>query len=173
MVGAPFGTPRRRRNRSGPVSFFWWVEVNLCACLDWKRRESGGVSRRIVLDDQPPGETTPKELGFRFILNKSGKLLLTAKGEQYFDAIRTPIRGILQATDAIRYMPGRRRVLLTLTPCFAAASLLLLLQDFKTKHPGVELDLIAITRVVDLDRENVDLATRRGAAAGLLMWQIR
>jgi LysR family transcriptional regulator, glycine cleavage system transcriptional activator len=103
------------------------------------------------------------ELGIRLVVNTKGKLLLTAKGEQYFDAIKAPLRGILQATDAIRSMPGRRCVSLTLTPSFAAGWLLPLLQDFKTKHPDVELDLIATTRVVDLDRENVDLAIRRGS----------
>jgi LysR family transcriptional regulator, glycine cleavage system transcriptional activator len=103
-----------------------------------------------------------KEMGVRLVVNNKGRLLLTAKGEQYFDAIRSPLRGILQATDAIRSMPGRRRVSLTLTPSFAAGWLLPLLQDAKAKHPDVELDLIATTRVVDLARENVDLAIRRG-----------
>jgi LysR family glycine cleavage system transcriptional activator len=103
-----------------------------------------------------------KELGVRLVVNERGKILLTAKGEQYFEAIRTPLRGILHATDAIRSMPGRRRVSLTLTPSFAAGWLRPLLQDAKAKHPDVELDLIATTRVVDLARENIDLAIRRG-----------
>jgi LysR family glycine cleavage system transcriptional activator len=103
-----------------------------------------------------------KELGVRLVVNEKGKLLLTAKGEQYFDAIKIQLRGILQATDAIRSMPGRRRVSLTLTPSFAAGWLLPLLQDAKAKHPDMELDLIATTRVVDLARENIDLAIRRG-----------
>jgi LysR family transcriptional regulator, glycine cleavage system transcriptional activator len=104
-----------------------------------------------------------QELGVRLVVNERGKLLLTAKGEQYFEAIRIPIRGILQATDAVRSMPGRRRVSVTLTPSFAAGWLLPLLQDAQAKHPDVELDLIATTRVMDLARENVDLAIRRGS----------
>ncbi len=104
-----------------------------------------------------------KELGVRLVVNQNGKLLLTTKGEQYFAAIRNPLRAILEATGEIRSMPGRRRVSLTLTPSFAAGWLLPLLQNFNAMHPDVELDLIATTRVVDLVRENVDLAIRRGS----------
>lgn len=121
-----------------------------------------GVSPSSVSHQVKALET---ELGVRLVVNEKGKLLLTKKGEQYFEAIRAPLRGILQATDEIRSMPGRRRVSLTLTPSFAAGWLLPLLQDFKAKHSDVELDLITTTRVVDLARENVDLAIRRGSGS--------
>lgn len=125
-----------------------------------KASERLGVSASSVSHQV---KTLEKELGVRLVVNKKGKLLLTAKGDQYFDAIRVPMRGILEATDTIRSRHGRRRVSLTLTPSFAAGWLLPLLQELSIKHPDVDLDLIATTQVVDLARDNVDLAIRRGS----------
>lgn len=107
-------------------------------------------------------KTLERELSVRLVENKGGKLRLTTQGEQYFNAIKGPLRDLLQATDAIRSNPGRRRVSLTLTPSFAAGWLLPQLQQFQLKHPDIELDLITTTRVLDLSRDNIDLAIRRG-----------
>lgn len=103
-----------------------------------------------------------KELGVRLLQNRKGKLHLTADGKQYFNAIHGPLTQLLEATEDIRSAPDHRRVSLTLTPSFAAGWLLPLLEDFNLKNPDIELDLIATTAVVDLARENVDLAIRRG-----------
>ncbi|WP_171103807.1 MULTISPECIES: LysR substrate-binding domain-containing protein [unclassified Ruegeria] len=102
------------------------------------------------------------ELGVRLIENRRGRLFLTPDGSQFFDRIKGPMSEILRATEAIRSMPGRKRISLTLTPSFAAGWLLPRLADLERKHPDLEVNLVTTTRVVDLERENVDLAIRRG-----------
>lgn len=103
-----------------------------------------------------------KELGVRLLENRKGKLRLTAEGERYFEMIREPLSRIQKATEDIRSTPGRRIVSVTLTPSFASSWLMPRLQDLINQHPDVELNLITTTRVVDMVRENVDLAIRRG-----------
>ncbi len=102
------------------------------------------------------------ELGVRLIENRKGKLILTPDGASYFDQIKGPMTQILRATETIRSMPGRKRVSLTLTPSFAVGWLMPRLIDLERVHPDLEVNLITTTRVVDLARENVDLAIRRG-----------
>ncbi len=103
------------------------------------------------------------ELGVRLIENRKGKLHLLADGIRYFERIRQPMIEILRATEAVRSAPGRKRVSLTLTPSFAAGWLMPRLLDLDRKHPDLEINLVTTTRVVDLLRENVDLAIRRGS----------
>lgn len=103
-----------------------------------------------------------EELGVRLLQNRKGRLYLTADGKQYFEAINGPLSQLLTATEEIRSRPGRKRVSLTLTPSFAAGWLMRLLGEFQKENPDLELDLIATTAVVDLERESVDLAIRRG-----------
>lgn len=102
------------------------------------------------------------ELGVRLIENRRGKLVPTADGALYFEQIKGPMAEILRATESVRSMPGRKRVSLTLTPSFAVGWLMPRLIDLDCAQPDLEVNLITTTRVVDLARENVDLAIRRG-----------
>lgn len=102
------------------------------------------------------------ELGIRLIENRKGKLILTTDGTQFFSQIKNPMNAILEATEVIRSAPGRRRVSLTLTPSFAAGWLMPRLLELDRSHPDLEINLITTTRVVNLERENIDLAIRRG-----------
>ncbi|MEM8731836.1 MAG: LysR substrate-binding domain-containing protein [Pseudomonadota bacterium] len=103
------------------------------------------------------------ELGARLIQNRRGKLYLTVDGAQFFDRIKGPMSDILRATEIVRSTPDRKRVTLTLTPSFAADWLMHRLRDLEHTHPDLEINLITTTKVVDLSRENVDLAIRRGS----------
>ena len=115
------------------------------------------------------------ELGVRLIENRKGRLFLTADGKQYFNQIKDPMSEIVRATDLVRSSPVRKRVTLTLTPSFAAEWFMHRLADLEDQHPDIEVSLLSTTRVVDLTRENVDLAIRRGTghwpgfAADMLM----
>jgi len=107
-------------------------------------------------------KTLERELGIRLVENRKGRLHLTVDGVQFFERIKAPMTEILKASEAMRSAPGRRRVSLTLTPSFAAGWLMPRLLDLDRKHPDLEINLITTTRVVDLEKENVDLAIRRG-----------
>jgi LysR family glycine cleavage system transcriptional activator len=57
---------------------------------------------------------------------------------------------------------GRNVVRLTLPPSLAASWLIPQLSAFERSSPDVELQLVPTTRVVDLKRDQVDLAVRHG-----------
>lgn len=102
------------------------------------------------------------ELGVRLIENRKGKLHLTADGKQFFSQIKDPMSAIVRATEQVRSSPTRKRVTVTMTPSFAAGWFLHRIVDLEAAHSDIEVNLVTTTRVVDLEREGVDLAIRRG-----------
>ncbi|MEP3276878.1 MAG: LysR substrate-binding domain-containing protein [Stappiaceae bacterium] len=104
------------------------------------------------------------ELGVRLFDHNKGKRRLTADGLRYFQAVEQPLRQILEATEGVRSTPGQRKASITLTPSLAVNWLMPKLRQFNLQHPDIELNLVTTTRVVDLVRENVDLAIRRGTS---------
>ena len=90
---------------------------------------------------------------------------LTAAGRRYLDQIDPAIRQIQAATEAMLRPAGRNVVRLTLPPSLAATWLIPQLGTFERDHPDIELQLVATTRVVDLQRDQVDLAIRHGKGA--------
>ena len=124
-----------------------------------KAAKSLGISASSISHQLKAFES---ELGVRLIENRKGKYHLTADGARYFLAIEEPLTRIHSATEDIRSAPGRQRVSLTLTPSFAANWLMPRMRDLAREHPDLELNLMTTTRVIDLTRENIDLAIRRG-----------
>lgn len=68
-----------------------------------------------------------------------------------------------------------RPLVVSAPPAFAARWLVPRLTRFQDAHPGVDLHLSATLRLVDLDREGVDLAIRYGSGRypGLLVERLR
>ncbi len=91
-----------------------------------------------------------------------GRAELTEVGRRYLEQIDPAIRQIQAATEAILPASGRSVVRLTLPPSLAAAWLIPRLGDFERKQPKIDLQLVPTTRVVDLGRDQVDLAIRHG-----------
>jgi LysR family glycine cleavage system transcriptional activator len=87
---------------------------------------------------------------------------LTPVGRRYLEQIEPALRQIQAATEAILRPTGRAVVRLTLPPSLAASWLIPQLSAFEQAHPDVDLQLVATTRVVDLKRDQVDLAVRHG-----------
>ncbi|MEX2630507.1 MAG: LysR substrate-binding domain-containing protein [Tistlia sp.] len=94
-----------------------------------------------------------------------GGVRLTAAGRRYLEQIDPAIRQIEIATEALLHPGGRSVVRLTLPPSLAASWLIARLGGFERAHPDVELQLVATTRVLDLRRDQVDLAIRHGKGA--------
>ncbi len=90
---------------------------------------------------------------------------LTAAGRRYLEQIDPALRQIQAATEAILRPTGRNVVRLTLPPSLAASWLIPQLSAFERAHPDVDLQLVPTTRVVDLKRDQVDLAVRHGKGA--------
>jgi LysR family transcriptional regulator, glycine cleavage system transcriptional activator len=97
------------------------------------------------------------------LFDRSGPgVRLTAAGRRYLDGIDPAIRQIQAATEAMLRPTGRNVVRLTLPPSLAATWLIPQLSAFERAHSDVELQLVPTTRVVDLKRDQVDLAVRHG-----------
>ena len=72
---------------------------------------------------------------------------------------------IHMAAAALLPASGRAMVRLTLPPSLAATWLIPKLGAFEREHPEIDLQLITTTRVVDLRRDQVELAVRHGKGA--------
>lgn len=97
------------------------------------------------------------------LIDRSGpRPVLTEAGKRYLAQIEPALLQIHAATDALLPASGRRTVRLTLPSSFAAMWLVPKLGVFERTHPDIDLQLMMTTRVVDLKREQVDLAIRHG-----------
>ena len=100
------------------------------------------------------------------LFDRSGAgVRLTAAGRRYLEQIDPALRQIQAATEAVLRPGGRNVVRLTLPPSLAATWLIPQLDAFEREHPDLELQLVPTTRVVDLLRDQVDLAVRHGKGA--------
>jgi LysR family glycine cleavage system transcriptional activator len=100
------------------------------------------------------------------LFDRSGKRpTLTDTGRRYLDQIEPAMRQIHAATEALLSASGRSAVRLTLAPSLAATWLIPRLGAFEREHPEIDLQLITTTRVVDLMREQMDVAIRHGKGA--------
>ncbi len=97
------------------------------------------------------------------LIDRSGKRpKLTDTGRRYLEQIEPAMRQIHIATEALLPATGRRTVRITLPPSLATMWLIPMLGAFEREFPEIDLQLIATTRVVDLARDQVDLAIRHG-----------
>ncbi len=87
---------------------------------------------------------------------------LTEAGRRYLEQVDPAIRQLQAATAAMIRPGGRALVRLTAPPSLAATWLIPYLGDFERECPGVELALVPTTRVLELRRDQVDLAVRHG-----------
>ena len=87
---------------------------------------------------------------------------LTETGRRYLDQIDPAIRQIQAATESVLPSRGRQAVRLTMPPTIAAAWIIPRLSALERTHPEIDMQLVPTTRVVDLRRDQVDLAIRHG-----------
>ncbi|GMG81023.1 transcriptional regulator GcvA [Paralimibaculum aggregatum] len=92
----------------------------------------------------------------------SGRLVLTETGRRYLARIEPALREIEAATAEVLPARGRTGVRLTLPTSFAATWLIPRLGAFEAANPGIDVQLVLTARLVDLVRDQVDLAIRHG-----------
>ncbi|HKJ77472.1 MAG TPA: transcriptional regulator GcvA [Gammaproteobacteria bacterium] len=68
-----------------------------------------------------------------------------------------------RAVDRLRPRQGAGPLVVSAPPAFAARWLVTRLDDFHTRHPDIELRLLATRRLVDFAVEDVDVAVRFGS----------
>ncbi|WP_420405808.1 LysR substrate-binding domain-containing protein [Nisaea sp.] len=92
----------------------------------------------------------------------SRRLVLTETGTRFLARIDPAIRELEAATRAVLPSEGHAVVRVTLPTSMAATWLLPRLGAFEAANPDVDLQLVPTTRVVDLLRDQIDLAIRYG-----------
>ena len=103
-----------------------------------------------------------EQLGMALFQRKPRALALTEAGQQLYPAAAQVLATMRAATERLRALSGRRRLSVTTTQSFASLWLIPRLAGFTRAHPEVDVRISAETRVLDLERDGLDLAIRHG-----------
>ena len=98
-------------------------------------------------------------LGVPLFERRPRALLLTPAGEQLQRAVELAFAELRAVATELRG-DDEPTLTLTTTQAFAAFWLIPRLEDFRHRHPGVDIRISADTRVVDLERGRFDAAVR-------------
>jgi DNA-binding transcriptional LysR family regulator len=144
-----------------PLDLFrGFVAVGRCMSVTAAARELAitqpALSRQIrALEDA---------LGCALFERRHRSLEFTPEGSRLFRLADVWLEQLGDAIDELR-PADPSSVSLTTSPGFAALWLLPRMGDFQRAHPDIDLRLVASYRLMDLERENLDLAIRYCPAA--------
>ncbi len=105
-------------------------------------------------------------LGQPLIVRDGRGLRLTEAGETGLGDLARGFAHLEQGVARIRAHDGRRRLVLTVEPSFAAAWLVPRLDRFRALCPDIDVLVDSSSALADLDRNAADVAIRFGAAHG-------
>jgi DNA-binding transcriptional LysR family regulator len=100
-----------------------------------------------------------EQLGVALFQRRHRALALTESGRHFHQAVGDALRVLQEAAVRIRG-PGARRLTLSTTIGFASLWLIPRLNDFRARHPDIDIRIDANNRLIDLAREEVDVAIR-------------
>ena len=99
-------------------------------------------------------------LGVPLFERKHRSLALTEAGRIMQRAVVDCLERLRDATTRVRATSALRHVAITCTPGFASLWLIPRLARFTAQHPEVDVRISATLEIVDLDRQQVDVAVR-------------
>jgi len=105
-----------------------------------------------------------EQLGVRLFERRHRALALTEDGRTLYAAAAQALATMRAVTDRLRAGRGRQTLAVTTTQSFASLWLIPRLAGFTRKHPELDVRISAETRVLDLERDGLDLAIRHGPA---------
>jgi DNA-binding transcriptional LysR family regulator len=110
------------------------------------------VSRQIkALEDR---------LGVSLFLRQPKGLRLTQQGERLYRVVSSALRQVSDAMEALSRRSGPAVVTVTSTLGFCALWLIPRLGSFQKAYPEVEVRIAASDRILNLDRERIDVSIR-------------
>lgn len=89
-------------------------------------------------------------------------VILTVAGQQYAQALRPLLDGIVDASEAVRHRGDERVVTVTSVPSLVARWLMPRLGRLREQHPEIDMRVLASLHPADFVREGVDVAIRLG-----------
>lgn len=87
-------------------------------------------------------------------------LAFTPSGRSYHTRVANAFEELRAATNTLR--PETEKVLVSVTPTFAAKWLIPNLPEFSAAHPEIDLRILATERVSSFHADGIDLAVRQG-----------
>ena len=101
-------------------------------------------------------------LRFPLFTRLNRALMLTESGQRYLPAVRDALELIESATESVMTPVVTNSFTVSVLPSFAAKWLVPRLFRFRELHPDIDVRISAEDDLVDLDREDVDIALRFG-----------
>lgn len=108
------------------------------------------VSQRVALLERQLRAPLFRRVGRGLALTEEGRLLAAAAASAF--------RTLDGAVEEIGGGGAQGQITLSAMPSFAMKWLIPRLGEFRAAHPGIELHIRADNRIVDVERENVDMA---------------
>ena len=105
-----------------------------------------------------------EQLGVPLFERRHRALALTEAGQTLHAAAAQALATMRAVTDRLRAGRGRQTLGVTTTQSFASLWLIPRLAGFTRQHPELDVRISAETRVLDLERDGLDLAIRHGPA---------
>lgn len=102
------------------------------------------------------------QLGVSLFQRRHRALSLTDAGQAFYPSVAQVLATMRAATDRLRAQAGRRMLAVTTTQSLASLWLIPRLGSFTRTHPDVDVRISADTRVLDLERDGLDIAIRHG-----------
>lgn len=98
-----------------------------------------------------------EHLGVDVFARSGTGVRLTAAGEELRRLVESPVAALEQAAGALQRRPGRLRLRLSVVTSLGNLWLLPRLEDFRARHPEIELEFRPYQRDDDFSRDDVDL----------------
>lgn len=105
-------------------------------------------------------QTLEEQLGLPLFERRHRALLLTEAGQKLHATAKTVLDELTQAVAVIRRDQATQPLTVSTNQAFASLWLIPRLARFRERHPDVDVYISADNRIVDLDRERIDLAVR-------------
>src|SRR6266568_6312334 len=105
-------------------------------------------------------QTLEEQLGMPLFERRHRQLLLTEAGQVLHATAKTVLDALTQAVAAIRRDQAAQPLTVSTNQPFASLWLIPRLARFRERHPDVDVYISADNRIVDIDRERIDLAVR-------------
>ena len=105
-------------------------------------------------------QTLEERLEVRLFVRKRRGLALTAEGHHLFRVVQGALRQVQDALESLRPADPGQRVTVTSTMAFCSLWLVPRLGEFHSAHPEVDVRVAANDRVLDLERERIDISVR-------------
>ncbi|HXX85011.1 MAG TPA: transcriptional regulator GcvA [Casimicrobiaceae bacterium] len=105
-------------------------------------------------------QTLEEQLGVPLFERRHRSLLLTEAGQLLHGTARAVLDEFAGAVARIRREQATQPLAISTNQPFASLWLIPRLARFREQHPGIDVFISADNRIIDLDRERVDLAVR-------------